>query len=145
MQLMPQTAKQVAAAYKMKYEMGRLVSDPLPTMSRSARPSWPSSCPAMTAPTYSRSWLTMRGRDAWRNGSKSLATRATNRLIPSTGSSKSHLPKRAITFKKSWKAHKFTVRLEEGRTHFQLVEDLRRGGPGKVPDLSDVAGSARLG
>jgi len=144
MQLMPQTAKQVAAAYKMKYEMGRLVSDPsynvtlgsafLAQLLSGYDGSYILALVAYNAgPGRVAEWIKEFGdpRD------KSIDPIDWIEQIPFAET-------RDYVQKIMESTQVYRCRLEEGRTHFQLVEDLHRGRPGKVPDLSDVAGSAGL-
>ncbi len=144
MQLMPQTAKQVAAAYKMKYEMARLVSDP------SYNVTLGSAFLAQLLSAYDGSYvLTLAAYNAgpgrvaqWIKEFGDPRDRSIDPIdwieqIPFAET-------RDYVQKIMESTQVYRCRLEEGRTRFQLVEDLHRGRPGKIPDLSDIAGSAGL-
>ena len=145
MQLMPQTAKQVAAAYKMKYEMARLVSDP------SYNVTLGSAFLAQLLSAYDGSYvLTLAAYNA---GPGRVAQWIKEFGDPRDGFHRSHRLDRAnpicrnarLRSKNHGKHAGLPVQAGGRRRGFDFVEDLHRGRPGKIPDLSDIAGSPRLG
>ncbi len=141
MQLMPQTAKQVAAAVKMKYELARLISDPsynvtlgsvfLAQLLSTFDGSYVLTLAAYNAgPGRIAKWIKQNGdpRDKeidpidWVERIPFAETRQyVQRILESV--------------------QLYRCGYENGKPGFQLVEDLHRGRPGKIPGLEDIAGS----
>ena len=144
MQLMPQTAKQLAAALKMKYEMARLVSDPsynvtlgsafLAQLLAGYDGSYVLTLAAYNAgPGRVAEWI----KDFGDPRDKSVDPIDWVERIPFTETRQ--YVKRIIE-----SVQLYRCRLESSKTRFQIVEDLHRGRPGKLPELTDVSGSAEL-
>ncbi len=141
MQLMPQTARQVAASAKMKYELGRLVSDP------SYNVTLGSVFLAQLVNAYSGSYvLTLAAYNAgpgrvadWIKEYGDPRNKTVDPVdwverIPFTET-------RQYVQKILESVQLYRCGFESSKPGFQLVEDLHRGRPGKVPDLEDIAGS----
>ncbi len=144
MQLMPQTAKIVAASAKIKYELPRLISDPsynvtlgsafLAQLLSGYNGSYVLSLVAYNAgPGRAAQWIDDFGdpRDKsvdpidWIERIPFNETRNyVQRILEST--------------------QLYRCRLKNGKVRIQLVEDLHRGRPGKIPNFADVSGSAEL-
>ena len=141
MQLMPQTARQVAASAKMKYELARLVSDPsynvtlgsvfLAQLVSAYRGSYVLTLAAYNAgPGRVAEWIKEFGdpRD------KDVDPVDWVERIPFTET-------RQYVQKILESVQLYRCGFESSKPGFQLVEDLHRGRPGKIPDLEDIAGS----
>ena len=141
MQLMPQTARQVAAAVKMKYELARLVSDPsynvtlgsafLAQLLSAYEGSYVLTLAAYNAgPGRAAEWIEEFGdpRD------KDVDPIDWVERIPFTET-------RQYVHKILESTQLYRCGFENSKAGFQLVEDLHRGRPGKVPSLEDIAGS----
>lgn len=141
MQLMPQTAKQIAAAVKMKYEAGRLVSDP------SYNVTLGSAFLAQLLSGYDGSYvLTLAAYNAgpgrvaeWIKDFGDPRDKGVDPIdwverIPFTETR--HYIQKIL---ESTQLYRCRLGSKAG---FQLVEDLHRGRPGKIPDLEDMDGSA---
>ncbi len=142
MQLMPETAKHIAAAVKMKYEVARLISDP------SYNVTLGSAFLAQLLSGYDGSYvLTLAAYNAgpgrvteWIKDFGDPRDKTVDPIdwverIPFTET-------RQYVKKILESTQLYRCRLQERKTKFQIVEDLHRGRPGKVPDLTDVTGSA---
>jgi soluble lytic murein transglycosylase len=141
MQLMPQTARQVAASAKMKYELARLVSDPsynvtlgsvfLAQLVSAYGGSYVLSLAAYNAgPGRVAEWIKEFGdpRD------KNVDPVDWVERIPFTET-------RQYVQKILESVQLYRCGFESSKPGFQLMEDLHRGRPGKIPDLEDIAGS----
>ena len=141
MQLMPQTARQVAASAKMKYELARLVSDPsynvtlgsvfLAQLVSAYGGSYVLTLAAYNAgPGRVAEWIKEFGdpRD------KDVDPVDWVERIPFTET-------RQYVQKILESVQLYRCGFESSKPGFQLVEDLHRGRPGKIPDLEDIAGS----
>ena len=141
MQLMPQTARQVAAAVKMKYELARLVSDPsynvtlgsafLAQLLSAYEGSYVLTLAAYNAgPGRAAEWIEEFGdpRD------KDVDPIDWVERIPFTET-------RQYVHKILESTQLYRCGFENSKAGFQLVEDLHRGRPGKIPNLEDIAGS----
>ncbi len=141
MQLMPQTAKLVAGATKLKYEAPRLVSDPsynvtlgsafLAQLISGYDGSYVLSLAAYNAgPGRVKQWIKEFGdpRD------KSLDPVDWIERIPFT-ETRNYIQRILEA------TQLYRCRFESGKGRFQIVEDLHRGRPGKIPDFVDVTGS----
>ena len=141
MQLMPQTARQVAASAKMKYELARLVSDPsynvtlgsvfLAQLVSAYGGSYVLTLAAYNAgPGRVAEWIKEFGdpRD------KDVDPVDWVERIPFTET-------RQYVQKILESVQLYRCGFETSKPGFQLVEDLHRGRPGKIPDLEDIAGS----
>jgi soluble lytic murein transglycosylase len=144
MQLMPDTARHVAAAIKMKYEMPRLVSDPsynvtlgsvfLAQLLSGYDGSYVLSLAAYNAgPGRVKDWIKEFGDPR----GKSVDPIDWVERIPFTETR--HYVQHILE-----SVQLYRCRFENSKTRFQIVEDLHRGRPGKIPDLAGVAGSADL-
>jgi soluble lytic murein transglycosylase len=144
MQLMPETARHVAAAIKMKYEMGRLISDPsynvtlgsvfLAQLLSGYDGSYVLSLAAYNAgPGRVSGWI----KDFGDPRDKSVDPVDWVERIPFAET-------RNYVQRILESVQLYRCRLESSKTRFQLAEDLHRGRPGKLPDFIDVAGSADL-
>jgi soluble lytic murein transglycosylase len=144
MQLMPQTAKHMAAALKMKYELGRLVSDPsynvtlgsafLAQLLAGYDGSYVLSLAAYNAgPGRVAEWI----KDFGDPRAASIDPIDWIERIPFTET-------RQYVQRIIESVQLYRCRLEDSKTAFQLAEDLHRGRPGKLPEMSDVSGSANL-
>jgi soluble lytic murein transglycosylase len=144
MQLMPQTAKNMAAALKLKYELGRLVSDP------SYNVTLGSAFLAKLLSGYDGSYVLALaaynagpGRAAeWIKDFGDPRAAAVDPIdwierIPFTET-------RQYVQRIIESVQLYRCRLEDSKTTFQIAEDLHRGRPGKLPEFTDVAGSANL-
>ena len=144
MQLMPQTAKHVAAANKMKYEAGRLISDPsynvtlgsafLAQLVSGYGGSYVLSLAAYNAgPGRVTQWINEFGdpRD------KSVDPIDWVERIPFTET-------REYIQRILESTQLYRCRFEDKKAKFRIVEDLHRGRPGKLPDFTGIAGSADL-
>ncbi len=143
MQLMPQTARQVAAAVKMKYELARLVSDP------SYNVTLGSAFLAQLLSGYDGSYvLTLAAYNAgpgrvaeWIKDFGDPRDKGIDPIdwverVPFTET-------RQYIQKILESTQLYRCRFESSKAAFQIVEDLHRGRPGKIPDLNDdIAGSA---
>jgi soluble lytic murein transglycosylase len=141
MQLMPQTAKQVAAAVKMKYELARLISDPsynvtLGSVFVSQLLSAYGGSYVLTLAAYNAGpgrvveWT----RDFGDPRDKDVDPIDWVERIPFTET-------RQYVQKILESTQLYRCGFENSTAGFQLVEDLHRGRPGKIPDLEDIAGS----
>ena len=141
MQLMPQTARQVAASAKMKYELSRLVSDPsynvtlgsvfLAQLVSAYGGSYVLTLAAYNAgPGRVAEWIKEFGdpRD------KNVDPVDWVERIPFTET-------RQYVQKILESVQLYRCGFESSKPGFQLVEDLHRGRPGKIPELEDIAGS----
>ncbi len=144
MQLMPQTAKQVAAAVKMKYELARLISDPsynvtlgsafLAQLLSGYDGSYVLSLAAYNAgPGRVAEWI----KDFGDPRDKSVDPIDWIERVPFTET-------RQYVHKILESTQLYRCRFESSNTKFQIVEDLHRGRPGKIPDITGVAGSADM-
>lgn len=144
MQLMPQTAKLTAVANKMKYDVPRLISDPsynvtlgsafLAQLLSGYDGSYVLSLAAYNAgPGRVKQWIKdfgdPRNKAAdpidWVERVPFTETRQyIERILDST--------------------QLYRCRFESNKTRFQIVEDLHRGRPGKVPDLAEFSGSGLM-
>ncbi len=141
MQLMPQTAKTVAAAVKMKYELARLVSDPsynvtlgsvfLAQLLSGYDGSYILTLAAYNAgPGRVRDWI----KDFGDPRDKSIDPIDWIERVPFTET-------RQYVQKILESTQLYRCRLESSQAGFKIVEDLHRGRPGKIPELDDIAGS----
>jgi soluble lytic murein transglycosylase len=144
MQLMPETAKHVASAIKMKYETGRLISDPsynvtlgsvfLAQLLSGYDGSYLLSLAAYNAgPGRVSEWIKDFGDP------RDKAVDAVDWIERIPFAETRNYVQRILE-----SVQLYRCRLESSKTRFQLVEDLHRGRPGKLPDFIDVAGSADL-
>ncbi len=144
MQLMPQTARLVAASYKLKYDAPRLISDPsynvtlgsafLAQLISGYDGSYVLSLAAYNAgPGRVKQWIADFGDP--RNKSSDPVDWVER--IPFTETR--HYIQRILE-----STQLYRCRFENGKTKFQIVEDLHRGRPGKIPDLAEVTGSGEL-
>jgi soluble lytic murein transglycosylase len=144
MQLMPQTAKLVAVANKMKYELPRLISDPsynvtlgsafLAQLISGYDGSYVLSLAAYNAgPGRVAQWI----KDFGDPRDKSIDPIDWVERIPFTETR--HYLERILE-----STQLYRCRFENGKARFQIIEDLHRGRPGKIPNLTDVPGSAEL-
>jgi soluble lytic murein transglycosylase len=144
MQLMPQTAKNMAAALKMKYELGRLVSDPsynvalgsafLAQLLAGYDGSYVLALAAYNAgPGRVAEWI----KDFGDPRAQSIDPIDWIERIPFTET-------RQYVQRIVESVQLYRCRLEDSKTAFRIAEDLHRGRPGKLPELTDVAGSANL-
>ncbi len=142
MQLMPQTAKSVAAAVKMKYELARLVSDPsynvtlgsvfLAQLLSGYDGSYILTLAAYNAgPGRVAEWI----KDFGDPRDKSVDPIDWVERVPFTET-------RQYIQKILESTQLYRCRFAKSPAGFQIVEDLHRGRPGKIPDLTDIAGSA---
>jgi len=143
MQLMPQTAKLVAATYKLKYEPPRLISDPsynvtlgsafLAQLLSGYDGSYVLSLAAYNAgPGRVKQWI----KDFADPRSKSADPIDWVERIPFTET-------RTYIQRILESTQLYRCRFENNKARFQIVEDLHRGRPGKIPDF-DVSGSGEL-
>ena len=143
MQLMPQTAKLVAANYKMKYEPPRLISDPsynvtlgsafLAQLLSGYDGSYVLSLAAYNAgPGRVKQWI----KDFGDPRSKAADPIDWVERIPFTET-------RTYIQRILESTQLYRCRFENNKARFQIVEDLHRGRPGKIPDF-DVSGSGEL-
>ena len=143
MQLMPQTAKIVAGTYKLKYEPPRLISDPsynvtlgsafLAQLISGYDGSYVLSLAAYNAgPGRVKQWI----KDFGDPRSKSEDPVDWVERIPFT-ETRTYLQR---IFEST---QLYRCRFENNKASFQIVEDLHRGRPGKLPDF-DVSGSGEL-
>ena len=143
MQLMPQTAKLVAATYKLKYEPPRLISDPsynvtlgsafLSQLLSGYDGSYVLSLAAYNAgPGRVKQWI----KDFGDPRNKSADPIEWVERIPFTET-------RTYIQRILESTQLYRCRFESNKAKFQIVEDLHRGRPGKVPDF-DVSGSGEL-
>lgn len=142
MQLMPQTAKNVAASVKMKYELARLVSDPsynvtlgsvfLAQLLSGYDGSYILTLAAYNAgPGRVAEWI----KDFGDPRDKNIDPIDWIERVPFTET-------RQYIHKILESTQLYRCRIESGQKGFQIVEDLHRGRPGKIPDIDDIAGSA---
>jgi soluble lytic murein transglycosylase len=144
MQLMPQTAKLVAASTKLKYEAPRLVSDPsynvtlgsafLSQLLSGYDGSYVLSLAAYNAgPGRVKQWIKEFGDP------RSKASDPVDWIerIPFTET-------RLYVQRILESAQLYRCRFENGKGKLQIAEDLHRGRPGKVPDVVDLSGSGEL-
>jgi soluble lytic murein transglycosylase len=143
MQLMPQTAKIVAGTYKLKYEPPRLISDPsynvtlgsafLAQLISGYDGSYVLSLAAYNAgPGRVKQWI----KDFGDPRSKSEDPVDWVERIPFTET-------RTYIQRIFESTQLYRCRFESNKASFQIVEDLHRGRPGKLPDF-DVSGSGEL-
>ncbi len=144
MQLMPETAKHIAAAVKMKYELPRLISDPsynvtlgsafLAQLLSGYDGSYVLSLAAYNAgPGRVSEWI----KDFGDPRDKDVDPIDWVERIPFTET-------RQYVQKILESTQLYRCRFANSKTRFQLVEDLHRGRPGKIPDLTDISGSAGM-
>jgi soluble lytic murein transglycosylase len=144
MQLMPQTAKLVAASYKLRYDASRLTSDPsynvtlgsafLAQLLSGYDGSYVLSLAAYNAgPGRAKEWI----KDFGDPRNKSSDPIDWVERIPFTET-------RQYIQRILESTQLYRCRFENGKTKFQIVEDLHRGRPGKIPDIEDVSGSGEL-
>ena len=144
MQLMPETARNVAAEVKMKYEAGRLISDPsynvtlgsvfLAQLLSGYDGSYVLTLAAYNAgPGRVREWI----KDFGDPRGKTIDPIDWVERIPFTET-------RNYVQKILESIQLYRCRFENSKTSFQIVEDLHRGRPGKIPDFAGFAGSADL-
>jgi soluble lytic murein transglycosylase len=144
MQLMPQTAKNMATALKMKYEMARLVSDP------SYNVTLGSAFLARLLAGYDGSYVLALA--AYNAGPGRVAEWIKDFGDPRAASVDAIDWIERIPFTETRQyvqriiesVQLYRCRLEDNKTTFQLAEDLHRGRPGKLPEFEDVSGSANL-
>jgi soluble lytic murein transglycosylase len=144
MQVMPQTAKNMAAALKMKYEMARLVSDP------SYNVTLGSAFLAKLLAGYNGSYVLALA--AYNAGPGRVAEWIKDFGDPRAASADAVDWIERIPFTETRQyvqrivesVQLYRCRLEDSKTTFQLAEDLHRGRPGKLPEFDDVSGSASL-
>ncbi len=143
MQLMPQTARLVASTYKLKYEPTRLISDPsynvtlgsafLAQLISGYDGSYVLSLAAYNAgPGRVKQWI----KDFDDPRSKSADPIDWIERIPFTET-------RTYIQRILESTQLYRCRFENNKARFQIVEDLHRGRPGKIPDF-DVSGSGEL-
>ena len=143
MQLMPQTARLVASTYKLKYEPTRLISDPsynvtlgsafLAQLISGYDGSYVLSLAAYNAgPGRVKQWI----KDFDDPRSKSEDPIDWIERIPFTET-------RTYIQRILESTQLYRCRFENNKARFQIVEDLHRGRPGKIPDF-DVSGSGEL-
>ena len=143
MQLMPQTAKLVAANYKLKYEPPRLISDPsynvtlgsafLAQLLSGYDGSYVLSLAAYNAgPGRVKQWI----KDFGDPRSKAADPIDWVERIPFTET-------RTYVQRILESTQLYRCRFENNKARFQIIEDLHRGRPGKIPDF-DVSGSGEL-
>ena len=143
MQLMPQTARLVASTYKLKYEPTRLILDPsynvtlgsafLAQLMTGYDGSYVLSLAAYNAgPGRVKQWI----KDFDDPRSKSEDPIDWIERIPFTET-------RTYIQRILESTQLYRCRFENNKTKFQIVEDLHRGRPGKIPDF-DVSGSGEL-
>lgn len=141
MQLMPQTAKLVASSNSMKYDLGRLVSDPsynvtlgsafLAKLYDGYDGSYVLTLAAYNAgPGRVRQWIKDFGDPRARNADPVDWVER----IPFTET-------RNYVQRILESVQLYRCRLESGKAKFQLVEDLHRGRPGRIPHIADLSGS----
>ncbi|MFT4079119.1 transglycosylase SLT domain-containing protein [Rhodomicrobium sp.] len=141
MQLMPQTAKLVASANSMKYDLGRLVSDPsynvtlgsafLAKLYDGYDGSYVLTLAAYNAgPGRVKQWIKDFGDPRARNADPVDWVER----IPFTET-------RNYVQRILESVQLYRCRLESGKAKFQLVEDLHRGRPGRIPHIADLSGS----
>jgi soluble lytic murein transglycosylase len=142
MQLMPQTARHMAVSLKMKYEMGRLISDPsynvtlgsafLAQLLAGYDGSYVLSLAAYNAgPGRVAGWI----KDFGDPRDKSVDPVDWIERIPFTET-------RQYVQRILESIQIYRCRLENNTARFQLAEDLHRGRPGKLPEIAGVTGSA---
>ncbi|MBT3069438.1 lytic transglycosylase domain-containing protein [Rhodomicrobium sp. Az07] len=138
MQLMPQTAKLVASRNRMKYDLRRLISDPsynvtlgsafLAKLYDGYDGSYVLSLAAYNAgPGRVRQWIKTFGDPRARNADPVDWVER----IPFTET-------RNYVQRILESVQLYRCRLERGKAHFQLVEDLHRGRPGRIPHIADL-------
>ena len=143
MQLMPQTARLVATTFKLKYEPTRLVSDPsynvtlgsafLAQLIAGYDGSYVLSLAAYNAgPGRVKQWI----KDFNDPRSKAADPIDWIERIPFTET-------RTYIQRILESTQLYRCRFENNKARFQIVEDLHRGRPGKIPDI-DVSGSGEL-
>ncbi len=143
MQLMPQTARLVASTYKLKYEPTRLISDPsynvtlgsafLAQLISGYDGSYVLSLAAYNAgPGRVKQWI----KDFDDPRSKSADPIDWIERIPFTET-------RTYIQRILESTQLYRCRFANNKARFQIVEDLHRGRPGKIPDF-DVNGSGEL-
>ena len=142
MQLMPQTAKHVAAAVKMKYELARLVSDPsynvtlgsvfLAQLLSGYDGSYILTLAAYNAgPGRVKEWI----KDFGDPRDKSIDPIDWVERVPFTETR--HYIQKILE-----STQLYRCRFETSQAGFQIIEDLHRGRPGNIPELDDIAGTA---
>ena len=143
MQLMPQTAKLIAAAHKVKYEPSRLISDPsynvtlgsafLAQLLSGYDGSYVLSLAAYNAgPGRVKQWIGDFGDPR----SKAADPIDWVERIPFTET-------RTYIQRILESTQLYRCRFENNKARIQILEDLHRGRPGKLPDF-DVSGSGEL-
>ncbi len=144
MQLMPQTAKLVAAAHKIKYEAPRLVSDPsynvtlgsafLSELISGYDGSYVLALAAYNAgPGRVKQWI------------KDIGDPRNKASDPVDWIERIPFAETRIYIQRILEsAQLYRCRFESGKGKSQIVEDLHRGRPGKVPDLAEMSGSGEL-
>jgi soluble lytic murein transglycosylase len=144
MQLMPQTARLVASTYKQKYDVSRLISDPsynvtlgsafLSELISGYDGSYVLSLAAYNAgPGRVKQWI----KDFGDPRNKSADPVDWIERIPFTET-------RTYVQRILESTQLYRCRFENGKAKSQIVEDLHRGRPGRLPDLEDVSGSGEL-
>jgi len=141
MQLMPQTAKLVASANSVRYDVGRLVTDPsynvtlgsafLAKLYDGYDGSYVLTLAAYNAgPGRVTQWIKDFGDPRARNADPVDWVER----IPFTET-------RNYVQRILESVQLYRCRLESGKAKFQLVEDLHRGRPGRIPHIADLSGS----
>jgi soluble lytic murein transglycosylase len=144
MQLMPQTAKLTAASVKMKYEMGRLIFDPSYNVTLGA------AFLAQLLSGYNGSYVLALA--AYNAGPGRVSEWIGDLGDPRDKSTDAIDWIERIPFNETRNyvqrilesVQLYRCRFESGNTRFQILEDLHRGRPGKLPDFTSVEGSADL-
>ncbi len=144
MQLMPQTARLVAAENKLKYELPRLINDPsynvtlgsafLASLLDGYDGSYILALAAYNAgPGRVKQWIKEFGdpRD------KDVDPIDWIERIP-IAETKNYVQRILES------VQLYRCRFESGKAKFQILEDLHRGRPGKLPDFDDLSGSGDL-
>jgi soluble lytic murein transglycosylase len=144
MQLMPQTAKLMAGASKVKYDVSRLISDPsynvtlgsafLAQLLSGYDGSYVLSLAAYNAgPGRVKQWI----KDFGDPRNKAADPIDWVERIPFTET-------RQYIQRILDSTQLYRCRFESNKTRFQIVEDLHRGRPGKIPDFAEFGGSSEL-
>ncbi|MGO9484346.1 MAG: lytic transglycosylase domain-containing protein [Rhodomicrobium sp.] len=142
MQLMPQTARQVAVSAKMKYDLGRLSSDP------SYNVTLGSAFFAQLLSGYDGSYvLTLAAYNAGPSRVvewiKQLGDPRDKDVDPIDWVERlPYIETRQYIQKILESTQLYRCGFENRKAGFRLVEDLHRGRPGKIPEPNDIAGSS---
>jgi soluble lytic murein transglycosylase len=142
MQLLPQTARLVASANKIKYETSKLISDPsynvtlgsafLASLLSAYDGSYVMALAGYNAgPGRVSQWIKEFGDPR----AKSMDPVDWIERIPFTET-------RNYVQRILEGTQLYRCRFENSKVRFQIVQDLHRGRPGKVPDLGEFSGSA---